>query len=255
MLLLLSPCFLCYVCYAFTWICLLLLLRLLCLCLGSVIRFHCCKLLRITWSIVDGKLTNLRRLKTIFFLLCLLCLCLSSSVSSATSAMPVPGFVYFFCYVRCACAWVCPLLLLRPPCLYLGSTAFTVVSCSELPDLSLTKNWRISDDWKSCFCCCCLAFFAVSAVFVPGFFCCACAWVCLLLLPMSRSFALSATSAMPLPNLCLCLGLPPSLLCLLCICLVLAYVWVFHLLCCVRCGFVRFFCWATRPLCACFSVG
>ncbi len=121
----------------------LFLLRLLCLCLGSVICFHHCKLLRITWSIIHGKLTNLRQLETVFLSLCLLCLCLGLSAFSTTSAVPVPGFVYFFCCIRCAYAWVHLLLLLRPPCLCLGSTAFTIVSYLESPDLSLTENWQI----------------------------------------------------------------------------------------------------------------
>ncbi len=135
--------FYCFVRYTCAWVRQLFLLYPLCLYLGFVVCFHHCKLLRITWSIIHRKLTNLRQLEIIFLLLCLLCLCLGLFASFATSAGPVPRFVYFFCCVCCAYTWVCALLLLRPPCLYLGLTAFTIVSCSESPDPLLTENWQI----------------------------------------------------------------------------------------------------------------
>ncbi len=165
--------FFCCVRCAYAGICPLLLLCPLCLGLGSVGCFYRCKLLRIIRSIINGKLTNLRRLEAMFLSLCLLCLCLGSSAFYAMSAVLVPEFVCFFCYVRSTNAWVCLLLLLRPLCLYLGlsasfaasaipvpgfvrffcyvsytstwvpSFAFTIVSCSQLPDLSFTENKQI----------------------------------------------------------------------------------------------------------------
>ncbi len=107
------------------------LLRPLCLCLGFVVCFHCCKLLRISWSIVDEKQTNLRQQKTVFlslspcFFCCICCTCawvfrlyLDLGLSAFSACVWVfylfcyvcCGFVRFFYFICCACVWVFHLL-------------------------------------------------------------------------------------------------------------------------------------------------
>ncbi len=176
----------------------------------------------------------------------------------------MPRFIRFFCYIYCTCAWVCLFLLLCPLCLCLGSSTSSAASTVPMPvfdrfhrcklfritwsivDGKLTNLRRLETVFLS---------LSPSAMPMPGFFRCAYAWVCPVLLPVFRSSAFSIASVVPLPSLCLYLGLPPSLLRLLCLCLVCVYIWVFRFFCCVCYEFVQFFCWATRPLCACLSVG
>ncbi len=150
--------------------------------------YYYCKLLKITKSIIDGKLTNLRQIKTIF----------------------LPLSFCFLCYVCCTYIWVCLFLLpifgsstfssmSAMPVLYLGFVCYTYIRVFHL-------------------------FYYDRYMFVClyCYICCIYAWF----MPISKSFTFSAISVMglsasstasivPMSGLCLCLSLLPFLLYLL----------------------------------------